>query len=85
MDGRYSERNILTFDKYSGKLLANKPHHNLNTAEKYSNANYDIHTGSYFGIIGKIIWFIAGLTCTSLPVTGFLVWWGKRKKKGKKI
>ncbi|PWN64292.1 PepSY-associated TM helix domain-containing protein [Chryseobacterium oncorhynchi] len=85
LDGRYSERNILTFDKYSGKLLANKPHHKLITAEKYSNANYDIHTGSYFGIIGKIIWFIAGLICTSLPVTGFLVWWGKRKKQGKKI
>lgn len=85
LDGRYSERHLLTFDKYSGKLLANKPHHELNTAEKYSNANYDIHTGCYFGIIGKIIWFIAGLICTSLPVTGFLVWWGKRKKKGKKI
>ncbi len=84
-EGRFSERNLLTFDKYSGKLLTNKPHHKLNTAEKYANANYDIHTGSYFGLFGKIIWFIAGLICTSLPVTGFLVWWGKRKKQGKKI
>lgn len=84
-DGRFSERNLLTFDKYSGKLLANKPHQKLSNAEKYANANYDVHTGSYFGLFGKIIWFIAGLTCTSLPVTGFLVWWGKRKKKGKKI
>lgn len=84
-EGRFSERNLLTFDKYSGKLLANKPHPKLNSAEKYANANYDIHTGSYFGLFGKIIWFIAGLICTSLPVTGFLVWWGKRKKQGKKI
>ncbi len=73
---------MLVFDKYSGKLLSNKPHAKLSTAEKYSNANYDIHTGSYFGLFGKIIWFIAGLICTSLPVTGFLVWWGKQKKKG---
>ncbi|MCJ7933885.1 MAG: PepSY domain-containing protein [Chryseobacterium sp.] len=84
-EGRFSERNLLTFDKYSGKVLANIPHHNLNTAEKYANANYDIHTGSYFGLFGKIIWFLAGLICTSLPVTGFLIWWGKRKKQGKKI
>ncbi|RXM50679.1 MULTISPECIES: PepSY-associated TM helix domain-containing protein [unclassified Chryseobacterium] len=84
-EGRFSERNILTFDKYSGKLLANKPHQQLSNAEKYANANYDVHTGSYFGLFGKIIWFIAGLICTSLPVTGFLVWWGKRKKQGKKI
>lgn len=84
-DGRYSERNQLFYDKYSGKLLLNKPHQKLTNAEKYANANYDIHTGSYFGLVGKIIWSIAGLICTSLPVTGFLVWWGKKKKQGKKI
>ncbi|AZA52615.1 PepSY-associated TM helix domain-containing protein [Chryseobacterium sp. G0201] len=81
-DGKFAIRNQVVFDKYSGKLLANKPHQNLNNAEKYANANYDIHTGSYFGLFGKIIWFITGLICTSLPVTGFLVWLGKQKKKG---
>ncbi|MCT2408426.1 PepSY domain-containing protein [Chryseobacterium antibioticum] len=84
-EGRFSERNALIFDKYSGKLLAEKPHQKLSNAEKYANANYDIHTGSYFGLFGKILWFITGLICTSLPVTGFLVWWGKQKKQGKKI
>ncbi|MGN7755901.1 PepSY-associated TM helix domain-containing protein [Chryseobacterium sp. 22532] len=84
-EGRYSERNTLVFDKYSGKLLKDKPHQKLSNAEKYANANYDIHTGSYFGLFGKILWFITGLICTSLPVTGFLVWWGKQKKQGKKI
>ncbi|KFE98370.1 peptidase [Chryseobacterium formosense] len=84
-DGKFAIRNQIVFDKYSGKLLSNKPHQQLNNAEKYANANYDVHTGSYFGLVGKIIWFIAGLICTSLPVTGFLVWWGKKKKQGKKI
>lgn len=84
-EGQFSERNALAFDKYSGKLLADQPHQKLSNAEKYANANYDIHTGSYFGLFGKILWFITGLICTSLPVTGFLVWWGKQKKQGKKI
>lgn len=84
-EGRFSERNTLVFDKYSGKLLIEKPHQKLSNAEKYANANYDIHTGSYFGLFGKILWFMTGLICTSLPVTGFLVWWGKQKKQGKKI
>jgi uncharacterized iron-regulated membrane protein len=83
-DGKFAIRNQLVFDKYSGKLLSNKPHQKLNNAEKYANANYDIHTGSYFGIVGKIIWFITGLVCASLPVTGFLVWLGKKKKGIKK-
>jgi len=80
-EGRFSERNTLVFDKYSGKLLVDKPHQKLSNAEKYANANYDIHTGSYFGLFGKILWFITGLICTSLPVTGFLVWWGKQNKQ----
>src|SRR5690606_37371312 len=81
-EGEFAIRNQLAFDKYSGKILSNKPHQELTTAEKYAYANYDIHTGSYFGFIGKIIWFIAALICTSLPVTGFLIWLGKQKKKG---
>ncbi|WEK68731.1 MAG: PepSY-associated TM helix domain-containing protein [Candidatus Chryseobacterium colombiense] len=83
-DGRFSERSLIVFDKYSGKILSDKPHQSLTNAEKYANANYDIHTGSYFGLFGKIIWFLAGLLCTSLPVTGFLIWWGKYKKQGNK-
>jgi len=34
-----------------------------------------------FGIPGKIIMFLAGLIALSLPITGFLIWTGKRKKK----
>ncbi|WP_435522307.1 PepSY domain-containing protein [Chryseobacterium indoltheticum] len=80
-DGRYSERNQLFYDKYSGKLLSNKPHQKLTNAEKYANANYDVHVGSYFGIFGKILWFVTGLICTSLPVTGF--WYGGENVKNK--
>ncbi len=83
-DGKFAIRNQVVLDKYSGKLLLNKPHHELTNAEKYANANYDIHTGSYFGIVGKVLWFLTGLVCTSLPVTGFLIWLGKKKKKGLK-
>lgn len=81
-DGRFAVRSQVVFDKYSGELLMNKPHQQLTNAEKYTNANYDIHTGSYFGIFGKILWFVTGLVCTSLPITGFLIWLGKKKKKG---
>jgi len=48
--------------------------------------NYDIHVGQILGLTGKIIAFFVSLICASLPVTGFIVWLGKRKKpKNKKI
>ena len=43
--------------------------------------NYDIHVGAIGGILGKIIAFIASLVIASLPLTGFLIWWGRKKKK----
>ncbi len=84
-EGKFAIRNQLEFDQYSGKILSDKPYQELNSAEKYAYANYDVHTGSYFGLLGKIIWFITGLICTSLPISGFLIWLGKQKKKSIKV
>ena len=43
--------------------------------------NYDIHVGAILGLPGKIIAFLVALISASLPITGFLIWWNKRKKK----
>lgn len=54
---------------------------------KLRKMNYDIHVGSILGFPGKVLAFLASLIGASLPVTGFLVWWGRKgfgKKKGKK-
>ncbi|MDF2158507.1 PepSY-associated TM helix domain-containing protein [Algoriphagus sp. CAU 1675] len=40
-----------------------------------------LHTGEIFGQFTKFLWFLACLIATSLPVTGTLIWWNKRKKK----
>lgn len=48
---------------------------------KWRNTNYDIHTGSVYGLASKILAFLASLVCASLPVTGFYIWWGKKKKR----
>ncbi|MEO5911033.1 MAG: PepSY-associated TM helix domain-containing protein [Pelobium sp.] len=51
------------------------------TADKIIRMNYDIHVGAIWGIWGKILAFFASLFAASLPVTGFLIYWGKRNKK----
>lgn len=47
-------------------------------------SNYGLHVGAFAGLTTKIIYFFASLICASLPITGFYVWWGKRKKATKK-
>ncbi|SKB83267.1 PepSY-associated TM helix domain-containing protein [Daejeonella lutea] len=49
-------------------------------ADKLLRMNYDIHVGAIGGLTGKIIAFFASLIAASLPVTGFLIWLGRRRK-----
>jgi len=75
-----------TFDKYTGKLLSFMPNAKKSVGLKLNDMNYDIHVGQILGLTGKILAFLASLICASLPITGFVIWWGKRKKpKTKKV
>ncbi|KAA5532288.1 PepSY domain-containing protein [Taibaiella lutea] len=50
-------------------------------AQKLQRMNYDIHVGAVLGLPGKIMAFCASLICASMPVTGFMIWRGRKKKK----
>ncbi|PTT77410.1 MULTISPECIES: PepSY-associated TM helix domain-containing protein [unclassified Chryseobacterium] len=77
----YHKSSSLIFDENSGELLHTHDMKDKNFGEKTVGANYDIHVGSILGLPTKIIAFIVSLICASLPVTGFMIWWGRRKKK----
>jgi len=73
----------LQFDQYSGELLTQRNHADRNLGDKLIAVNYDIHVGSILGMPGKIMAFVASLVCASLPVTGFMVWWGRRRRNNR--
>lgn len=50
-------------------------------ADRISRMNYDIHVGAIAGLPGKIMAFFASLIAASLPITGFIIWWGRKKKQ----
>jgi uncharacterized iron-regulated membrane protein len=50
-------------------------------ADKLLRMNYDVHVGAILGLPGKILAFFGSLIAASLPITGFMIWWGRRKKK----
>jgi len=76
----YYGSDALQFDQYSAKLLHRRNNSEKNRGEKLIEMNYDIHVGAIGGLTGKIIAFVVSLICASLPVTGFIIWWGKRKR-----
>jgi len=72
------------FDQYNLKELSVKHmwgrYNNLSSSDKLMRMNYDIHVGAVWGLAGKILAFFASLIIASLPITGFLIWWGRRNK-----
>ena len=72
----------LQFDQYSGKLLhVGSRWADKSNGEKVLAYNYDIHVGAIGGIVGKTVAFFLSLFSASLPVTGFLIWYGRKFKK----
>ncbi|WP_293884399.1 MULTISPECIES: PepSY-associated TM helix domain-containing protein [unclassified Sphingobacterium] len=74
----------LYFDRRGNNLYEIKSSEQLHYGDKLGALNYDIHTGSIGNISTKIIACLASLCCASLPITGYIIWMNKSKKKKKK-
>ncbi len=76
----YYHRDEYYFHPVSGRLLRALPHAAKSAGKKLGDLNYDLHTGQLLGLGGKIVAFLISLLSASLPVTGTLLWWGRRHK-----
>ncbi|MCU0321962.1 MAG: PepSY domain-containing protein [Chitinophagaceae bacterium] len=68
------------FDQRSGKLLLVEHPEDMNNGQAIRNMYYDIHIGKILGLPGQLLAFFACLIIASLPITGFLIWYGRKKK-----
>jgi uncharacterized iron-regulated membrane protein len=80
----YYKSDSYEFDQFTLKPLKVLNHKTKSAGLKLGSMNYDIHVGQILGLPGKIIAFLASLICASLPITGFIIWWGKRNKSKSK-
>lgn len=83
---KFYDLKMVTYDRNTAELIENKAmyaqdYDNANFATKVRKLNYDLHVGSFMGgLFGRSIYFLITLIGASLPITGFLVWWFKKKK-----
>lgn len=84
--GTYYNSDFFHYDQYNGKLLSAQGSYegkfsDAKLADKIVRMNYDIHVGAVLGLPGKILAFFGSLIAASLPITGFLIWRGRKKRK----
>jgi uncharacterized iron-regulated membrane protein len=75
--------NFLYFDKNQGQLISKRLYASETRGMKVRRLVYPIHTGSLLGWPTKIIAFLAALIAATLPVTGIIIWLGKKTKSKK--
>ncbi|MCS3799900.1 PepSY-associated TM helix domain-containing protein [Niastella sp. OAS944] len=71
----------LYFEKGTGRILKETMFKNSSMGNKVRRMVYPIHTGRLYGWPTQIIALIAAIVAFSLPITGLLIYLGRRKKK----
>ena len=74
----------ISLDQYSGKVLSQEIFSQKPFNEKIVSSIKALHIGSFYGTFSKIIYFIACMIGTSLPVTGVFIWVNKLRKSARK-
>ncbi len=77
----WDESDNYYYHPQTGRLYFSTTHDQKTLGAKWRNSNYAIHVGSIYGWPTKILATLIALFCALLPVTGFYIWWGRRKKK----
>lgn len=71
--------NSIQFDAQTGHFLRQTTFRDLSFWQQVQAAFYPLHVGNFGGIVLKIFYVIIGLTPGLLSITGFLLWWRRKR------
>ncbi|HRP31509.1 MAG TPA: PepSY-associated TM helix domain-containing protein [Agriterribacter sp.] len=74
----------LTIDPYTASTVKLDIFREKPVNERIAGSIKALHVGNVYGGFSKLLYFIACLIATTLPVTGTLIWINKLKKKGRR-
>nr|WP_294905732.1 PepSY-associated TM helix domain-containing protein [uncultured Lacibacter sp.] len=74
----------ITIDPKTGKVMKLDVFKKKPFNERIAGSIKAIHVGNVYGTFTKILYFLACLIATSLPITGTMIWLNKMKKGKKK-
>ncbi len=79
-ESAWDEGDEYVYHPETGMLSRTERFEDASVAGKWRMSNYGIHVGSVYGLPTKILATIVALFCAFLPITGVLIWFGRRNK-----
>jgi sulfite reductase (NADPH) flavoprotein alpha-component len=74
-------RSSMTINQQTGELVKNELYADKPVGARLQSTIYPLHIGTYFGVIGQIIVFIAALALPGFGITGWMLYLNRRKQK----
>ena len=74
-------RGRMSINQQSGALLKHEPYAGMPVGVRLQSTIYPLHLGTYFGVTGQIIVFIAALALPGFGITGWMLYLNRRKAK----
>jgi uncharacterized iron-regulated membrane protein len=71
--------NSIRIDRKSGAILERQAHAELPAGRRFISALFPLHSGSYFGLSGRLITAGASLLMPFFAVSGIWLWWLRRQ------
>lgn len=76
------QRSSMTINAVTGEIINHQPYAPLEPlGKRIYQGIYELHTGEWFGTPGRVINMVASLLMPLFTITGFLLYFDRRKKK----
>lgn len=69
----------VNIEPYSGAVLRIQGPHVASAGDHVIGWLFPLHTGQAFGLPGRILMVVIGVLPTCLYMTGFIIWWNRRR------
>lgn len=69
----------LWINSSDGKVLSVQQPQTMSAGDTFLNWMYPLHNGEAFGIVGRMIVFVTGISLVILYIAGLMIWWRKCK------
>lgn len=79
---RFGESEVLV-DPYTGQPLRVQNSKTLGLGDRVLNAFVPLHYGTFWGTTSRILYVFVGLSPLALFITGFVMWWYRKRRMAK--
>ncbi|MEI8209981.1 MAG: PepSY-associated TM helix domain-containing protein [Methylococcales bacterium] len=81
----FLQHRCLVMDRYTGNILDDDDPTKGTAGEILAEWQWPLHSGTAFGLPGRLLVFISGLACPVLFITGLVRWLQKQQAKLKRV